>query len=122
MDVSHLLEYLYEVAVVTLHFLELHADCAFVELKNSHTDLCLHRYSLLVSSWVLLGQGELDLVLLVADNWVHSKSFSDELNEGCLQVFRTVIGIEFRVLLYVDISSEVLVQNFALMLHDVLFA
>ena len=69
-------------SLVAAHFLELDADRSLIELKNSHANLCFDTYALVLGSWVLLDQSELDLVFLAAHNWIHSKSFSGELDQS----------------------------------------
>ena len=119
MDVPHLLENFNEVSVIPSYFLELYTNCGLVVFQYPHANFCFHRYGLIFGSWVLLGQGEFDFVFLAANNWVDSKSSSDELNKCSLEVLRIVIRKELCVLFDVDSTVKVLVKNFALLFQDV---
>lgn len=77
-------------SLITLDFLELDTNPSLVVLKNPYADLCFDSNVLVLSCRVLLDESKFDFVLLAADDWIYSKSFSDELNQCCLQVLRLV--------------------------------
>jgi len=118
-DVPHLLEHLNKVRVITIYFLEFYTNCGLIVFQNPHTNFCFHWYGLVIGSWVLLGQGEFDFVFLAANNWVDSKSSSDELNKCSLEVLRIVVRKELGMFFDVDSTIKVLLKDLALLFQDV---